>query len=349
MTAIIIIPRSRRSFSSRATALVAAFFGLALLSSSALAEPVTITAKSIPAFRADSDRTHFGDLKFVGGFSFTGSSRHVAGLSGLVVGDGGTSFLAVTDYGYWISGRIARDESGVPSGLVDVDVSPMRGPDGRPLTGKIKADAEGLARRGDQAVVSFERAPRILDYPVDPSISLAIPRERPQPIPNRELRANQGLEALAASPPGSPLQGALVTVAEGSIDRKGNLFAAIVDGPHRGVFKIAKDEKWNVSDADFLPDGDLLLLERRYEGIFGGLGVRLRRIDGRAIKPGALLDGPVIFEANLSEEIDNMEGLSVWQDAQGVTRLTLNSDDNGSFFQRNLLLEFILTDKKAGL
>ena len=31
--------------------------------------------------------------------------------------------------------------------------------------------------------------------------------------------------------------------------------------------------------------------------------------------------------------------------ADGRIRLTLVSDDNGSFFQRNLLLEFLLADK----
>ena len=130
-----------------------------------------------------------------------------------------------------------------------------------------------------------------------------------------------------------------------AIDEAGNLFAAVFGAPGGGIFKLRKDEKWNVSDGDFLPDGDLLVLERRYEGLFGGLGIRIRRIPGATIRPGALIDGPIIFEASLEDEIDNMEGLSVWRDADGRIRLTLVSDDNGSFFQRNLLLEFLLADK----
>lgn len=36
---------------------------------------------------------------------------------------------------------------------------------------------------------------------------------------------------------------------------------------------------------------------------------------------------------------DNLEGLSVWQDAQGV-RLTMVSDDNFMFFQRTEFVEY---------
>ena len=37
-----------------------------------------------------------------------------------------------------------------------------------------------------------------------------------------------------------------------------------------------------------------------------------------------------------------MEGIAVHRDAKGQTVITLISDDNFSFFQRNLLLQFTL-------
>jgi hypothetical protein len=61
------------------------------------------------------------------------------------------------------------------------------------------------------------------------------------------------------------------------------------------------------------------------------------------IKPGALVDGAVLIEADLGYEIDNMEGLSVHRNAGGETVLTLISDDNFSLIQRTLLLQFALT------
>jgi hypothetical protein len=62
------------------------------------------------------------------------------------------------------------------------------------------------------------------------------------------------------------------------------------------------------------------------------------------IKPGAVLDGPVIFEANLGDQIDNMEGLAVHR-SDGQTVLTLVSDDNLSPLQRTLLLQFTLVQE----
>ncbi|MER0239267.1 esterase-like activity of phytase family protein [Fulvimarina sp. MAC8] len=309
---------------------------------------VTISAKPIETFQKDGDETRFGALSYVGGFSFSAFGSGVAGISGLVVDTDGEGFTAITDIGDWVTGRIARDASGAPTGLKDVEVEPLTGTDGSALEGKIESDAEGLARRGDNLLVSFERRPRILSYPVV-NKRIVTPAEVPQPIPLYELRANEGLEALAVAPPGSSLSGALITFAEGSIDTNGNLFAAIVDGPQSGIFKIRKDERWDVTDADFLPDGDLLVLERRYDGFTSGLGARIRRVAGNRISPGALVDGDIIFEADLSEEIDNMEGLAIWQDDAGRTRLILISDNNNSFLQRNLLLEFVLENKEAGL
>jgi hypothetical protein len=54
------------------------------------------------------------------------------------------------------------------------------------------------------------------------------------------------------------------------------------------------------------------------------------------------VDGPVIFEADGSHQIDNLEGLSVHRGAGGETVLTMISDDNFSLLQRTLLLEFTL-------
>ena len=81
--------------------------------------------------------------------------------------------------------------------------------------------------------------------------------------------------------------------------------------------------------------------------IAGLLPLVLASCGGAPIQPGALVDGPVLMEADFGNEIDNMEGLDVWQDAGGATMLSVVSDDNGSFLQRNLYLEFRLVDEPA--
>ena len=87
----------------------------------------------------------------------------------------------------------------------------------------------------------------------------------------------------------------------------------------------------------------LVLLERRFSWT-SGLSVRIRRITLGEIRPGALVNGPILFEADLGYEIDNMEGLSVHRSAGGEIVLTLISDDNFSIIQRTLLLQFTLTE-----
>ena len=50
----------------------------------------------------------------------------------------------------------------------------------------------------------------------------------------------------------------------------------------------------------------------------------------------------MLFEADMSYQIDNMEGLDVWTRADGALIVSLISDDNHSILQRNLYLEFVL-------
>ena len=92
-----------------------------------------------------------------------------------------------------------------------------------------------------------------------------------------------------------------------------------------------------------LPSGELLILERKFSW-FTGINIRIRSLPLKAIAPGALVDGPVVFEADLGHEIDNMEGIDVHVTPGGETVLTMVSDDNFSMLQRMLLLQFTLVE-----
>jgi len=92
-----------------------------------------------------------------------------------------------------------------------------------------------------------------------------------------------------------------------------------------------------------LPAGDLLVLERKFS-LVDGVGIRIRRIPLAMLAPGAVVDGPSIFEADLGEEIDNMEGIDAHVTPEGDTVLTMVSDDNFSPIQRTLLLQFTLME-----
>lgn len=106
---------------------------------------------------------------------------------------------------------------------------------------------------------------------------------------------------------------------------------------------MRRRDGFDISDAAWLPNGDLVLLERKFS-LLEGVGIRIRRIPFRTIVAGATIDGPSIFDADLGQEIDNFEGLDVHVTLDGDTVLTLVSDDNFSMIQRTLLLQFTLME-----
>lgn len=305
-----------------------------------------IEASPIASFDSGGDTDRFGSLIYVGGFQYSSSDSRLRGVSGLRLTEDRSRFVAVTDTGYWFLGRILRDAEGRPTGLADAEMAPILGTNGEARTRrKGLADAEGLAIDGDRVLVAFERSHAVETFANAADPSSSVPSIVAQPIPRGELRSNAGMEAIAVSSPSAPGGKRTVVVTEQSIDSDGNLFAAVL-GPENGVFKVRREVPWHVTDGDFLPGGDLLLLERRYQS-FGRVGMRIRRIAGADIRPGVIVDGTVLMEADLSQEIDNMEGLAVSTGADDATYVTLVSDDNGNFFQRNLFLEFRLDEAGA--
>jgi hypothetical protein len=300
---------------------------------------VEVESRPILHFRRGSGETRFGALEFAGGFEMRAPAPAFGQLSALRFLTPGGDFVGVADHGYWFFGRIRRNEAGVPQGVEGFRIQAMVDGNGRAIDDKRLADAEGLEVAGGVATVSFERAARLTEYRLGPDGAGRPLRDLDFVIPRHELRFNRGIETVARAPQGGPR----IVVAERSIDANGDIFAAIVDGPGKGVFKVRRSDDFDVTDGAFLPGGDLILLERRYRPPFS-VGMRLRRIAGATIRPGALVDGEVLIEADLSSHIDNMEGLDVWQRDDGATMLSILSDDNQSFLQRTIYLEFVVSE-----
>ncbi len=249
----------------------------------------------------------------------------------------------MADTGFWFFGSIERDAGGRPAGIADFRMQPMVDASGAELLGKFESDGEGIDLSGTRVTASFERAHRIVEFELTERGIGEPGREIPFFVPRNELRQNRGFETVASAPAGGPLAGARVAVTEKSLDRNGDLFAAILDGPQRGIFTVVRTGDYDVTDGAFLPNGDLLLLERKF-AMASGVEMRLRRIDGSTIRKGARADGPVLMEANMAYQIDNMEGLDVWQRDDGAVMVSMVSDDNHSILQRNLYLEFRLLE-----
>lgn len=304
---------------------------------------VPVSVRQLSGFEVGTSAKRFGKLEFIGGMVMSAPEKLFGAISSVRFRPNGEDFVAVLDTGHWLTGRVMRDAAGALSGLADVRITPMLDMGGREPPRKMEMDAEGLALRDGKVIVSYEQRHRIDIYP-DPGFETSKPLGRlPHLIPNNELRHNGGMEALAVSPADSPLAGALVVVAEKSIDADGNLLAAILEGPLKGTFAVTHHPSFDVTDGAFLPNGDLLLLERRFN-FAEGVGMRIRRIRGADIRSGVVVDGEILLEAGMAYQIDNMEGMDVVKGTDGSTRLIIVSDDNHSFLQRNLMLEFKLVD-----
>ncbi|MBX9908228.1 MAG: esterase-like activity of phytase family protein [Beijerinckiaceae bacterium] len=302
--------------------------------------PLTISARPIAAFEPRSpEKTRFGQMIFRGGLVLTGDHPRFGGLSGLWRAADGRDLVAVTDNGFWLTAK-AGYRNGRLSGFDDAELAPILGTSGRPLHRSRYYDTESLTIADGVAYLGVERAHEILRFDWARDGIEARARIVPTPREVKRLPNNRGLEAIGVAPPGSPLAGALVAISERSGGEEDPTLGVIIGGRQPGLFEVKRHNDFDITDMAFLPDGDILLLERWYRSL-RGVGLRIRRIPGAALKPGALLDGPYLLDVDLGQEIDNMEGMSVHQE-RGRTIVTLVSDDNFSFLQRTILLEFEL-------
>jgi hypothetical protein len=307
---------------------------------------VAITAHVLPGFRVGrAEETAFGALRFVGGFEIEADSRAVTGLSGLLVRDGGRAITAISDRGLGFAATIDRDADGRPVGLSAARVRGLATTDPSGFTGFAEADSEGLAHAGDtpgdRVWISFETVPRITAGALgdDGLPGPLTPMDLPGPL--TELRHTKGLEALAYLAATSADGGRLVAIAERPRrgeggERSGWLLST--DGDLVAAFHLA-DSGFDITDAAVAPDGTLWVLERLFT-LSDGVSARIRRIDPATIIDGAVVAGEEVLRADLSHQIDNMEGMDLWTAPDGRTMLSLISDDNGSFLQRTVYLEF---------
>jgi hypothetical protein len=310
-----------------------------------------VSARPLASFRVGfPNETRFGALEWLGGLQISDAAGAIGGLSDLYTWNQGRSLLSLSDDGNWFTADIVSDDDGRPRSLTAAAVADLI-PANAKARDKDDVDSEGLAvrRRGDrfEAAVSFEERHRIelFSSALDPrDIALKAGRPLPSPPPElKTLRWSKGLEALAATPPGHILGDALIGIAEWPRRGEDDMPGFIIGGARPGLFHVKRRDDFDATSAAFLPGGDLLLLERRFS-LLTGPGMRIRRIKAADIVPGAIVDGAVLISANITQAIDNMEGLAVDTAPDGSTILTVISDDNRSLMQRTLLLRFKLLD-----
>jgi len=262
--------------------------------------------------------------RFLGSFPWKMDQAWFGGWSGIELSADGQHMTAITDRGYILAATITRKSDQITA-VTPSQAWRLKASTGRYLTPKI-SDSEGLAIAPNGVIyISFEGVTRVSLYS-RPTKPAQVFRHHKA---HRGFPKNKSLEALA-------------------IDHRGRLFAFpehLVNGTDIRVF-VLDNGRWSSPflleggdgflpvGADFGPDGRLYLLERSL-GVLG-FRTRVRRWDLGSGQP----HNEQLLVQTLSGTHDNLEGLAVWRDKQGRTRLTMIADNNFRWFQRTELVEY---------
>jgi hypothetical protein len=276
-----------------------------------------------------------GALTYLGGVRLSSSDPAFGGFSEMtVVGD---RFTLLSDAGNVVRFRMGPDWH--PTELSFGDLP------GGPGTGASKLDRDSESMTRDPATgkiwVGFEGANAIWRY----DASLTHVEAGVAPAAMRDWDSNGGAESMVrlhdggfiviaetTRPPGSPRQHARIALrfTGDPTDKASRAFAFIYVPP----------EGYDPSDMTELPDGRLLVLNRRVT-IREWFSARLVLLDPRAIRPGARVSGSEIATIAAPMTRDNFEALGVTQEG-GATILWIATDDNLEPFEQSLLMKFRL-------
>lgn len=287
-------------------------------------EPVLLD-ESVPA------RRQVGSLQYLGGWALSSDSPRFGGLSALHVEDG--QVTALSD-----GGTLFRFALPAGRGREPVRIDPLVDGPG-PATRKSNRDTESMVILGPWLWVGFERHNMIWRYRRADLRAAA----SAQPGLMEEWRWNSGAEGFARL-----ADGRFLVFCEGVSDLRPLSDVVLFDGdpadPHTPAVLLhyPRVPGYRVSDATTLPDGRLLILNRRFEWL-EGFSLVLTIADARNLHPGAVIGTREIARLQPPLTVDNMEGVSVTVE-NGRTIVWLTSDDNLSPLQRTLLLKFALVE-----
>ena len=319
-------------------------FAIALFfaSGGARAGDIELTYKHVALNYEKQDQREIGRLVYRGGLSISSKDARFGGFSSLLVSAGGEHMLSASDKGVWFSADLSYGEDGNLSGVASGYLAPIGGPQGKPLAGRYR-DAEALARGPDGAVLlAFEQHHRILRFAAPERLDArrlagVIPQLVAVPAELGEFNGNAAMEGLAML-----ADGGLLILTEGLDNERASKPGWILrDGAAAARLEYKRAARFRPTGAARLPDGDILVLGRRYT-LIGGVAALLRRVPQESIRRGARLDGAELARLQPPLTVDNMEGIAVRTDAAGRTLIYLLSDDNYSVLQRTLLLMFEL-------
>jgi hypothetical protein len=306
----------------------------------------TVNSIPITTFMGANVGDRVQGLVWRGGIEMQGASDSFGGLSGLGFVDEDSRLVMVTDRGQFVSGQLIYDEQQRPLSFVGVTIEAIQNSRGAALPRQFSRDAEALAVivRDDKAAavrVGFENLTRVADFTLENARPSGAAREVDIPGWLSDTRTNESLEAVCIAPPASPIAGSTLLLTEGVVDDDGQHAAWLLGRNDKGPLSYLSSPGTDPTDCAFLPNGDLLVLERGIALVT--FHMRLKRVAAADVKPGAHMQGEILLEST-GADIDNMEAVAVHTAPDGSTRITLVSDNNFNDWERSLMLEFSLPD-----
>ncbi len=298
-------------------------------------EAVEVRAIPVALDAAQPGRTSLGALTYLGGWQLIGDDGWFGGLSSLYAD--GTHMTAITD-----AGGVAEFDVGRFGHISNAHIHPIPAVCG---SGGDKADRDSESLAFDPLTgdwwIGLEGRNSICRSNND--FTQALGNVRPRAMADWPF--NYGPETLIRL-----VDGRFVAIAEG--DPAGGSTRPLLvfdrDPTDRAVvtsrLSYTPPEGFSPTDATQLPDGRLIIINRRFRpwSLFTAV---LTIVDPKDFVPGATVSGREIARFEPPVITDNYEGIATGQE-DGKTIIWLISDNNFASWQRNLLLKFAIDPSK---
>ena len=218
----------------------------------------------------------------------------------------------------------------------------------QPLKSRL-SDSEGLTlrngnngKKGDsELIISFENVPRIATYSLDGNFISKI--KIVKKLRNRKYfrHKNKALESVTLHP-----KFGILTAAEQPLKEKPLTQQTLYSSSGKEWdFAASKVKNSSITAIEVLPNGDVLILERAYNGLLSPVVISLRQLNIKNCKGIKLCETSLIAKFDSSEGwvLDNFEGLTHLRGNQYL----MVSDNNNNPFQKTILVLFEILDKNA--
>ena len=268
-------------------------------------------------------------LEQVGFLNIDRNEKDYGGFSGLLIKNSGTEALVVTDKSFFFVLQLRRDDNDFLTGYSVIKKGRILSSKGEHLNGR-NTDSESIAMdANNNYFISFESNHRIMMHTEVEGKGIFVPKH---PM-FRKLSVNKGIEALAIDN-----ENRLIAIPEKPPLGISDIPIFRLQNNNWEIIKYVKiEDNFQVTDAEILPMGLLLILERKFSWT-QGFKTRFRLISLDKFDNTE----PIIVFTSTANQFDNLEGMTLWKDKKGEMRILTVSDDNFHPLQQSEIREFFL-------